>query len=98
PVFPFPAASPGYFAAMHIRLLAGRTFVAPDVPTGVRDIIVSRAFAERYWHDSTDVAALGQNVRWSEHVPWSTIVGVVESVRDTSLTAAPIGELYYPLS
>lgn len=97
PVFPFPMASAGYFRAMHIALLAGRLFTQASDPNSASEAIVSRAFAERYWHDSTGRTALGHRVKVVSN-NWSTIVGVVESVRDTSLEAAPIGQLYLPLS
>ena len=97
PVFPFPMASAGYFRAMHIALLAGRLFTEPTDPNGATDAVVSRAFAEHYWHDSTGRAAIGQRIKVFS-TRWSTIVGVVESVRDTSLESAPIGEVYLPFS
>lgn len=98
-VFPFPVASPGYFHVMRIPLLAGRLYpeeIAPDAPS---EVVVSRAFVEHYWHDPTGESALGKRVRisTSETAPWSTIVGVVESVRDTSLGSAGVGEVYLPL-
>ena len=97
PVFPFPMASAGYFRAMHIALVAGRLFSDASDPNGANDALVSREFAERYWHDSTGRAAIGQRIKVFTN-RWSTIVGVVESVRDTSLEAPPIGEVYAPLS
>ncbi|HEX4682092.1 MAG TPA: ABC transporter permease [Gemmatimonadaceae bacterium] len=97
PVFPFPTATPSYFAAMHIPLIAGRIFAPPTDPAAEREVVVSRAFAERFWHDPTGVKALGQRIRVTTSAPWSTIVGVVESVRDSSLTAEGIGEVYTPL-
>ncbi|HWH50397.1 MAG TPA: FtsX-like permease family protein, partial [Gemmatimonadaceae bacterium] len=97
PVFPFPMASAGYFRAMHIALVTGRLFTEPSNPNGANDALVSRAFAEHYWHDSTGRAAIGQRIKVFTN-RWSTIVGVVESVRDTSLEAAPIGEVYAPFS
>ena len=96
-VYPFTMVSAGYFGAMHIPLLAGRLFVDPQDPTDANNVIVSRAFAEKYWHDSTGRAAVGQRVRVLAN-RWSSIIGVVESVRDTSLEAAPIGQTYLPLS
>jgi hypothetical protein len=90
-------ASAGYFRAMHIALLAGRPFTDAADPNSANEAIVSRAFAERYWHDPTGRAAIGRRVKIVSS-KWSTIVGVVESVRDTSLEAAPIGQLYLPLS
>lgn len=98
-VFPFPTVSAGYFHAMHIALLSGRLFAENMPSSSPPEVVVSRAFAEHYWHDATGRRALGKRVRVSESAtaPWSTIVGVVESVRDTSLGAPPIGQLYLPL-
>jgi predicted permease len=97
PVYPFTMASAGYFRAMHIALLAGRLFTAASDPTDANNVIVSRAVAEKYWHDPTGRAAIGQRVRVLAN-RWSPIIGVVESVRDTSLEAAAVGQAYMPLS
>jgi putative ABC transport system permease protein len=97
PVYPFTMASAGYFRAMHIALLAGRLFTDASDPTDANAVIVSRALAEKYWHDPTGRAAIGQRVRVLAN-RWSPIVGVVESVRDTSLEAAAVGQAYLPLS
>jgi hypothetical protein len=96
-VYPFPNASPGYFRAMRIALVAGRLFAEDYAPGAPSEVVVSRAFAEHYWHDPTGQDAVGQRLRVSERAPWSTVVGVVESVRDTALAAPPIGEVYFPL-
>lgn len=98
-VFPFPVASTGYFHAMRIALLSGRLFPENLPPGAPAEVVVSRDFAERYWHDPTGQRALGQRIKMSlsETAPWWTIVGVVESVRDSSLRGAPVGEIYTPL-
>jgi putative ABC transport system permease protein len=100
PVFAFPIATPGYFRAMRIPLLAGRLFSGEYPPDAPSEVVVSRAFAEQYWHDPTGQTALGQRLKvsTSERAPWSTIVGVVESVRDTALAGPPVGEVYFPLT
>jgi predicted permease len=97
PVFPVTMTTAGYFRAMRITLVAGRLFGNPTDPTDANSIIVSRALAEAYWHDPTGRAAIGQRLRAISN-RWSTIVGVVESVRDTSLVAEPAGQVYVPLS
>ncbi|MGH7615675.1 MAG: FtsX-like permease family protein, partial [Gemmatimonadaceae bacterium] len=86
------------FSAMRIPVLAGRTFSDPNDPATAHEVVVSAAFAEQYWHGPTGARAIGERVRVSEAAPWSTIVGVVASVRDTSLQAAPARELYFPLA
>jgi putative ABC transport system permease protein len=98
-VFPFPIASAGYFRAMQIPLLSGRLFPEDLPPSAPAEVVVSRDFVEHYWHDPTGRRALGQRIKVSdsENAPWSTIVGVVESVRDSSLGGAPVAEVYTPL-
>lgn len=100
PVFAFPIASPGYFRAMRIPLLAGRLFTEAYAPDAPSEVVVNRAFAEQYWHDPTGRTALGQRLKvsTSERAPWSTIVGIVESVRDTALSGPPVGEVYFPMT
>lgn len=95
PVFPTPVVNAGYFRAMRIGLIGGRLFRDPGDAEGAHDVVVSRAFAERYW--SSPAQAIGHRVRMETLGPWQTIVGVVQSVRDTSLTAAPVAEVYLPL-
>lgn len=87
-------ASDGYFDAMGIPILSGRTFDESNVRRGAEEAVVSRAFAVRYWHDSTGERALGRRLRTSLSAAWYTIVGVVGDVRDTALTA-PASEVVY---
>jgi len=97
PAFVVTEASRGYFSAMRIPLLSGRSFDAAHVSRGVNEVVVSRGFASRYWNDSTGRQALGQRVRPYQDDPnWYTIVGVVGDVRDTSLTESPSSMLYFP--
>lgn len=97
PVYAFPTVSRGYFHTMGIPVLAGRTFGrSADVGTA-QEMIVSRAFAERYWGAQGARTAVGKRIRLNDNAPWNTIVGVVESIRDTSLTADPLAEVYFPL-
>jgi predicted permease len=90
------AASTGYFRAIGVPLLAGRSFDENNVRRGANEVVVGRAFAVHYWGDSTGVRALGRRVKPVSSGPWHTIVGVVGDVRDTALTAAPMEVLYVP--
>jgi predicted permease len=87
----------GYFKAMSIPLLAGRTFDRIDRQRGDEAIISSEA-AIYFFHDSTGRSALGKRFRELPSGSWNTVVGVVGSVRDTSLQAAPTRAVYYPQS
>ncbi len=91
-------ATPGYFAAMRIPLVAGRLFPAPDPSanpaTQPREVVVSEAFADRYWTAST---AVGKRIRMDPRNPWSTIVGVVGSTKDDGLEKPPGEVVYLPI-
>jgi predicted permease len=98
PILQIVFVTPGYFRAMGIPMLSGRMFDAPDPSgapaSGAPSVIVSEAFARRYWKDS----AIGKRIKMNFFDPWETIVGVVGSVRDESLEAPPIETVYCPLS
>ena len=90
------AASAGYFRAIGIPFVAGRSFDEAAVRHGANEAVVGRAFAVHYWRDSTGRAALGRRFRPYATGPWYTVVGVVGDVRDTALTAAPMEVVYVP--
>jgi len=84
--------SPGYFEAMGIPLLAGRTLAQrdaaqisitewrPDNPTQEWGVVINRALAEEPWPDSNPLGQRLYNIeapqRWT-----AVVVGVVEGVR-----------------
>ena len=90
--------TPGYFRAMGIPLLAGRVFEridpSADPARRPREVLVSDAFAQRYWKG---VSPIGRRIRMTVSDPWSTIVGVVGSVRDAGLDQPPAETVYMPL-
>lgn len=91
-------ATPGYFAAMRIPVVAGRLFAEPDPSrdpaTQAREVVVSEAFADRYW---TAATAVGKRIRMNAGDPWSTIVGVVGSMHGDGLEKPPAQMVYSPL-
>jgi putative ABC transport system permease protein len=91
----FTAVSDGYFGAMRIPLIAGRTF---DGMGAQRDgeAIVSRSTARFFWKDSTGIAALGKRFRPLPTDAPYTVVGVVGDTRDTALAAPPTQAVYFP--
>jgi len=87
----------GYFKTLSIPLLAGRMFDRIDRQRGDEAIISSEA-AIYFFHDSTGRSALGKRFRELPSGSWNTVIGVVGSVRDTSLQASPTRAVYYPQS
>ena len=110
PLVELSLVTPGYFDVMGIDVLRGRTFDAgemvidPDVtsdfnPGMNQSVIVNQAFVDRYWTES-GTEPIGQRIRDNSANPrWSaTVIGVVESVRQWSLTYPTLPERYHPFS
>ncbi|HEX8725140.1 MAG TPA: ABC transporter permease [Gemmatimonadaceae bacterium] len=95
---PMVFATPGYFPAMRVPLVAGRLYAEPDPSADParqpREVVVSEAFADHYW--TAPAAALGRRIRMTPLGPWSTIVGVVGDVRADGLEKAPPAAVYIP--
>jgi putative ABC transport system permease protein len=94
-------ASPGYFTALRIPLLAGRGFTPRDRPDAPRVVLVNQAFARSR---SPDRSAIGQRLElgWTSDInPQGTlweIVGVVGNVRQRALDQESRPEIYLPTS
>ena len=86
--------SPGYFEAMGVRILEGRTFDEPDLATVRHELVVSRSIAQRYWPRDR---AVGKRVRMAPFGAWYTIIGVAEDVRGTALEQPPDEIMYLPV-
>jgi putative ABC transport system permease protein len=87
-------ASPGYFEAMGIPILEGRSFQPGDDAVGRRAVVVSRAFVERWWPEG---AALGRRVRTGfDGDEWYEIVGVTGDVRLQKLEERAEEAIYFP--
>ena len=82
-------ASPGFFEALHIPLIEGRTFQAGDRGDQTRAAIVSESFARQWWPDAS---ALGRRIDGGPD--WFEIVGVVGDVHFESLEE-PVEEMIY---
>lgn len=95
PLSLYTTTDAGYFAAMKIPLLAGRMF---DRLEAQRDdeAIISSETAKLFFHDSTGRSAIGKRFQAMPNGVWHTVIGVVGSVRDTSLAAPPARVVYFP--
>ena len=91
----FATTDGGYFRAMGIPLLAGKTF-DPIERQHPEEAIISLETAKAFFHDSTGRAALNRRFQALPNGPWHTVIGVVGSMRDTSLAGLPVRAVYYP--
>jgi putative ABC transport system permease protein len=87
--------SGGYFAAMGIPMLAGRTFDDRDRESAPPVAIVSATLARKYWPGEDP---LGKRLRFDDDAktPWTTVVGLVGDTRQLGLKEAPPALLYIP--
>jgi putative ABC transport system permease protein len=77
--------TPGYFQAMGLRLISGRTFDERDQTDSPPVIVISERMAEKYFAGRD---ALGGRVQLSRpNGPWAIVVGVVRNVEHNSLIA-----------
>ncbi|HZQ55656.1 MAG TPA: ABC transporter permease [Bryobacteraceae bacterium] len=88
--------TPGYFNAIGISMKKGRAFGQYDVSARAGVVIVNQAFARTYFPGRD---AIGGHIRFelSNHPGgWSTVVGVVNDVRHSSLEEAPRPAVFQP--
>jgi putative ABC transport system permease protein len=91
------AVTPGWFAALGLRMAAGRDFTDADRAGAPSVVIVNRAFERRFLSGKP---ALGQIVRRAPPEPAADleVVGVVEDAVYRSLRAPMEPTLYLPLA
>lgn len=89
------SVSGGFFAAMGIPIMAGRSFADSDGAKAPPVAIASAALARKYWPGENPI---GKHLRFDDEAaaPWSTIVGVVGDVRQLGLHQDPPPILYLP--
>ncbi len=94
-----PGVTPGYFQAIGIRLLRGRSFDSRDTGKSPSVAIVSQSVARTAWGDQDPI---GKRVTLEDHPKpqdWLTVVGVVDDVKQQNLAEkAPVPAVYQPMT
>jgi len=95
----FSSASPDYFRAMGIPLLAGRFFTERDIIDAPAVAIIDDIMAKRFWPDRDPIgqrlAMSSENTSGSPR--WIEIVGKVRQVKYRGLDSESEPQLYLPL-
>jgi predicted permease len=93
PVSIWVGATPGFFAAVGITLEKGRLLDS----FSLRDdaIVVDRAWADRFF-PGQDVVGRRLHEGGCTTCPWTTVVGVVSTVKFRGLDSPDQGTVYYP--
>jgi putative ABC transport system permease protein len=90
-------ADPGYFAALSIPVLRGRSFTETEAREARHVILVNRAMAEKHFPGADPIGQRLVVRMFNDPVP-AEIVGVVGDVRYDNLTVAAEPTVYFPLS
>ncbi|HJR64237.1 MAG TPA: ABC transporter permease [Gemmatimonadaceae bacterium] len=85
--------TPGYFGAMGMRLLRGRTLTESDDERAPGAVVITESLARRYW-PGEDPIGVRFKLGGEAGPGWVTIVGIVGDVRYQSLGAEPQPEMY----
>ena len=91
------SVTPGYFAAMGIRLLAGRNLDERDVLGQPPITVVNLALARKYFAGADAVGKRISYGRPQDNAPWITIVGIVADEQQDALDKAAQPQVYSPI-
>ena len=87
------SVSLGYFRAMEIPLLKGRSFIATDHDKRVA--VISETMARRYWPNEDPVGKrFGVNCARGG-CTWNSVIGIVDDVREDGATGEPTTAMYF---
>jgi predicted permease len=92
-------ATPGYFSALGIPLVAGRYFSEADRPETPKTVIINRAMAEQYWPGEN---VIGKRMSFADEPKsdkdWITVVGVVGDVKDQPNSPGTKNAFWFPVA
>ncbi len=86
--------TPNYFHTLQIPIVKGRDFTPQDTQSSQRVVVVSEAFANRYWPNQEP---LGKQLNSDFTHEWFTVVGVARDSKVQGLNEKPMPFLYLPL-
>jgi macrolide transport system ATP-binding/permease protein len=95
PAVNFNTVSPGYFEALGIPIVRGRSFSALDLAQEARVAVVSESLARRYWPGEDPI---GRRFHGGETSPYREVIGIAKDVRSVYLWTSDEPYLYLPLS
>ncbi len=87
-------ATSGYFSAVRIPLLRGRTFADSDQPNSPNAAVISQSVAKKYWPDEDPIGQTIQFGNMDGDLRLLHIVGVVGDVHDYGVDQATSATVY----
>ncbi|WP_163866131.1 ABC transporter permease [Myxococcus eversor] len=94
PAVEFRLASPGYLSTLGVKLYQGRLHQGLGEVGGIPEVVINRRFADVYWPKGN---ALGQRLSLEPMKQWSTVVGIVEDMREWGLSSPARPAAYWSL-
>ena len=97
--------SPGYFEAMHVKLVRGRFFDDRDNAAALKTIIVDETLARRFWPNSDPIGRrmyspndINDLMNTNEKTKWFTVVGVIADIKLHTITEGKqtVGAYFFP--
>jgi hypothetical protein len=86
--------TPNYLHTMQVPLVKGRDFTLQDTKSSQRVVIVSEAFANRYWPNQEPV---GKQLNSDLTHEWFTVIGIARDSKVNNLNEKPTPFVYLPL-
>ena len=87
-------ASLGYFSAMRIPLLRGRSFDSSDQPNGPNTAVISQSIAQKYWPNEDPIGQTIQFGNMDGDLRLLHIVGVVGDVHNYGVDVPSVPTIY----
>jgi predicted permease len=87
--------TPGYFKALGIPLIEGRTFADADTADAPPRAVIDESLARRFWPNQS---AVGKRIKWIRSDTPLEVVGVVGAVKHVALDQPARETAYFPLT
>ena len=87
--------TPGYFKALALPLIEGRTFTDSDTADAPKRAVIDQTLAKRFWPDQS---AVGKRIKWIRSEAPLEVIGVVGAVKHVALDQPERSTVYFPLT
>ncbi|WP_338873277.1 ABC transporter permease [Myxococcus stipitatus] len=95
PAVDFRVASPDYLRTLKVKLLQGRLHEGIGELNAPSEVVINKTFADVYWPQGN---ALGQRITLEPEKRWSTVVGIVDDLREWGLSSPARPAAYWSLA
>jgi putative ABC transport system permease protein len=96
PIVDWRFATPDYFRAMGIPMVAGRGITERETADAPQVVVIDDKLAATYWPKQDPIGKRLKLGNYHGEAPWITVVGVVHTVRHDGLDAESLGQAYRP--